>query len=45
MIVFDWTRGGSTNGFIIVFTSNFSLPNLARQIKICRCELKHVTKS
>ena len=23
----------------------FSLPNLARQRKICRCELKHVIKS
>ena len=28
-----------------VQTSNFSLPNLARQRKMCRCELKHVTKS
>ena len=27
-----------------VQTSNFSLPNLACQRKICRCELKHVTK-
>ena len=25
--------------------SNVSLPNLARQREICRCELKHVTKS
>ena len=28
-----------------VRTSNFSLPNLACQRKICLCELKHVTKS
>ena len=25
--------------------SNVSLPNLARQGEICRCELRHVTKS
>ena len=28
-----------------VQTSNFSLPNLPRQRKICRCDLKYVTKS
>ena len=28
-----------------VQTSTFSFPNLARQRKVCRCELKHVTKS
>ena len=28
-----------------VQTRNFSLQNLARQRTICRCELKHVTKS
>ena len=28
-----------------VRTSNFSLANLARQRKICRCEMKHVAKS